>query len=612
MSFSLKIENLDIKKELSEVLPPFNNIETIDEKIYELAEVGPQPDGKRMKFFYENLYEHIEKATGFKKDDINGQAVAHFIVMKDGSLEDIKLFEGIQPYVDKEILSFITEGPSWTPGIEVGKPVNVRMVIPIQFGKGEASIIKPRTIMGKLVNGQDFSAIIGARVHVKDTDIETYTDNAGMFKLKIEPQHEAIEVSSNKLSTKIIKIHPNMPFYRYIIDEDIPYQHTIKSDSIDEVFTVVDNPPKSSTGDMESHYNEIYANLVYPEEARRQGIKGKVFVEFVVKKDGSVANVKAVKGISPECDAEAVRLIKEGPTWIPGEQRGHKVNVRFILPIKFDYQNTKTERIEGTVITAVGDPVIGCNVVIKGTRTGTVTDGNGKFRLEVEPDHSELIFSYVGLISKTVSITEDINYDITMEFDPNYSDSTNHPLRGSKAAVAQPSNDQSVVSIRGLDASNPKPLVIVDGKEMAEYEMADINPNNIESISVLKDEAALAMYREKGKNGVILINTKSGSTVENKKLGIAENGEQKPRYTDVIIIDDNNKDGLKLRTDGNLDFGQEIAPIYFKDGKEITKSEAEKINPNTIQSIEVIKGEFAKKKYGKKGENGVILIKMKD
>ena len=127
--------------------------------------------------------------------------------------------------------------------------------------------------------------------------------------------------------------------------------------------------------------------------------------------------------------------------------------------------------------------------------------------------------------------------------------------------------------------------------------MANINPNDIENISVLKSKAAIAIYGDKGVNGVILIETK-----------------KEPVYTDVTIIDDNNKDGLKLRTDGNLDFGQENTPayLYIKDGVEITKEEVEKIHTNTIQSIEVLKGKVAKEKYGKKGVNGVIVIESKN
>lgn len=146
--------------------------------------------------------------------------------------------------------------------------------------------------------------------------------------------------------------------------------------------------------------------------------------------------------------------------------------------------------------------------------------------------------------------------------------------------------------------SDEQPLFILDGKEMVEYEMADIDPNDIESISVLKNKSAIAIYGDKGINGVILITTKEAESKE-------------AVYTDVTIIDDNNKEGLKLKTDGNLNFG-ENPPIFYIDGEEATEKEVEILEPSTIESISVLKGKAAKEKYGKKGKNGVVLIKMKE
>ncbi|MCK5701162.1 MAG: energy transducer TonB, partial [Cyclobacteriaceae bacterium] len=75
--------------------------------------------------------------------------------------------------------------------------------------------------------------------------------------------------------------------------------------------------------------------LKYPAQARRMGIEGKVFVQFVVDKDGTLTEVTAVKGIGAGCDQEAVRVIEGAPKWKPGKQRGRSVKVRMILPITF-------------------------------------------------------------------------------------------------------------------------------------------------------------------------------------------------------------------------------------------------------------------------------------
>ena len=79
----------------------------------------------------------------------------------------------------------------------------------------------------------------------------------------------------------------------------------------------------------------IQKNMKYPAQARRMGIEGRVFVEFVIGKDGSISEVKAVKGIGAGCDEEAVRIIQSAPNWTPGKQRGKSVKQRMVLPITF-------------------------------------------------------------------------------------------------------------------------------------------------------------------------------------------------------------------------------------------------------------------------------------
>ena len=88
-------------------------------------------------------------------------------------------------------------------------------------------------------------------------------------------------------------------------------------------------------GGMETFYEYIQKNLKYPEQARKLGIEGKVFVEIIVGPDGKLTHVKAVKGIGGGCDEEAVRVISNSSKWQPGLQDGKAVNVKMILPITF-------------------------------------------------------------------------------------------------------------------------------------------------------------------------------------------------------------------------------------------------------------------------------------
>jgi TonB family protein len=103
----------------------------------------------------------------------------------------------------------------------------------------------------------------------------------------------------------------------------------------DKVFTVVQEQPEFSGGYL-AMMEFIKANLRYPQAARQQGIEGTVYCSFIVEKDGSISEVKPIRGISPECDAEVMRVISMFPNWVPGQQNDENVRVRFVLPIKFN------------------------------------------------------------------------------------------------------------------------------------------------------------------------------------------------------------------------------------------------------------------------------------
>jgi TonB family protein len=88
-------------------------------------------------------------------------------------------------------------------------------------------------------------------------------------------------------------------------------------------------------GGMDAIYKFLQENLRYPKEARDKGISGQVFIEFVVEKDGSIDNVKVLKGVDPDLDAESVRVVKLMPKWKPGKQKGEPVRTYFNIPIRF-------------------------------------------------------------------------------------------------------------------------------------------------------------------------------------------------------------------------------------------------------------------------------------
>ncbi len=106
----------------------------------------------------------------------------------------------------------------------------------------------------------------------------------------------------------------------------------------EEVFTHVEQMPKFPGGDAEL-YKFISNNLQYPAMAIENNVQGKVIVQFVVTKDGSIGNVKVVRSVDRDLDNEAVRVCKKLPKFVPGKQNGQAVNVWYTLPVTFKLQN---------------------------------------------------------------------------------------------------------------------------------------------------------------------------------------------------------------------------------------------------------------------------------
>lgn len=101
-----------------------------------------------------------------------------------------------------------------------------------------------------------------------------------------------------------------------------------------KVFLIVEQPPEFEGGN-EAMAKFVGKNTKYPASARRMNIEGTVFVGFVIDADGKVSDAAVIKGISADCDKEALRVIQMMPKWRPGKQSGRAVRVKFVYPIKF-------------------------------------------------------------------------------------------------------------------------------------------------------------------------------------------------------------------------------------------------------------------------------------
>lgn len=206
------------------------------------------------------------------------------------------------------------------------------------------------------------------------------------------------------------------------------------------------------------------------------------------------------------------------------------------------------KKISGVVLDATGLPIIGANVIVKGTTTGSITNLDGAFSLEV-PEGSVLQISYIGYLTKEIPVKgNNTNFDIQLMDDTQtleevvvvgYGSQKKVNVIGSIASVdskalearavpdvsnmltgqlsgvtitqesGNPGQDAGTIRVRGVGSfgATPSPLVLVDGLPGS---LSDLTPTDIEQISVLKDASSSAIYGSRAANGVILVTTKKG------------------------------------------------------------------------------------------------------
>jgi len=110
-----------------------------------------------------------------------------------------------------------------------------------------------------------------------------------------------------------------------------------KNDSVtitNDIFTAVEHEPEYPGG-MNEFYKYLAQTIRYPAEDRKNRVQGKVFISFIVEKDGSLSDIKAMRAPSASLGAEGIRVVSGSPKWIPGTQNGKKVRVQYTVPISF-------------------------------------------------------------------------------------------------------------------------------------------------------------------------------------------------------------------------------------------------------------------------------------
>ena len=149
------------------------------------------------------------------------------------------------------------------------------------------------------------------------------------------------------------------------------------------VFQVVEEMPEFPGG-MGECLKFLGKNIKYPVEAQKAGVQGKVIVQFVVEKDGNIANPKVVRSIDPDLDGEAIRVISIMPKWKPGMQKGQPVRVKYTVPVTFRLDGKDIKSNEARHLELKTDTVFQENPLRIGKETFSLKDWKEKPLLIVD------------------------------------------------------------------------------------------------------------------------------------------------------------------------------------------------------------------------------------
>lgn len=290
----------------------------------------------------------------------------------------------------------------------------------------------------------------------------------------------------------------------------------------DEPFVTVENMPRFEGGDMTAFRNWVMSQIKYPVEAQQKEIEGRVVVGFVIERDGTLSYVKVHQSPNQILSEEAVRAVSASPKWTPGTQRGQAVRVQFSMPVDFRLNNS-TRTSSSSSITVVGYGPSGRlgssdaepTIMVNGVRyTGNVRNITPEKIDQInvvkdDPDYPN------GVIHIKLKEGESNNVSTVVvtrrdgENSAGYTPGSEGGMNKVTVTAIGTEGQASKITVNGIGNAEGKPLFIVDGTPVSDIK--HIPADNIESISVLKDESSTRIYGEEGKNGVIIITTKEAA-----------------------------------------------------------------------------------------------------
>jgi TonB family protein len=364
---------------IAEDISPEINVDTVPKKTAIFSQVEKQPifPGGISRFSH-YLATTIKYPAADKASKTEGKVFASFVVEEDGTLADIKAIRGPSETLKAEAVRVLLRSPKWVPGVQNGHAVRVAYTVPIQFtipgppdGKIYSEVTKQPQFQGGL---EGFGKFLSTNIRYPKEDRKNNVSGRVICSFIVEADGTLTDIKAlrspsdamAKEAVRVLKLSPKWQpglfdnqHVRTIFTVPINFNLSgeANSDAVDKlkehiagaggkVYDMIDKQP-SFPGGIQAFGKYLGNSIRYPKEDREKGVSGRVICSFVVETDGTLSDIKALRGPSETLKAEAVRVLLRSPKWQPGTTKdGQAVRVIFTVPISFTIERANDQTVK--------------------------------------------------------------------------------------------------------------------------------------------------------------------------------------------------------------------------------------------------------------------------
>ena len=311
------------------------------------AEVEKEPI-----FPHGNVMAHINEGKYYpseaSKAGMVGKVLVGFTVNEKGKVENVRVLQGLHPALDSNAVEVVSKLPDFLPGRKGGKPVRVECSVPVEYtGEMMKSAWDAGTYMCyDVIDIPPLWKMLQSHIcdntrYPKEAEEQGIEGNV-YVSVTVQPDgsltnEHVVRGAHPLLDNEALRVVRTLTDWKpaYINRATVPETFVITVPfkvEQQKIYNVVKYMPRFYHSNPLEY---IENHTQYPPEAKEQGIEGKVFVQFIIERNGEITNVKVRHPVHPLLDKEAMRIIREMPRWAPGMQNGEPVRVSYVLPVEF-------------------------------------------------------------------------------------------------------------------------------------------------------------------------------------------------------------------------------------------------------------------------------------